>query len=146
VPDVEDNCPNEPGPASNHGCPLSKKQLVAVTKEGVQILEKVEFATGKSTIAKKSLGLLDQVAAVLAAHPELGHVEVQGHTDSAGNAEKNRALSQARANAVVAYLVKKQVDPARLVGKGYGPDVPIADNATARGRDQNRRVEFKVVP
>ena len=145
VPDVQDNCPNEPGPASNYGCPVAKKQLVTVTKEGVQILQKVEFAPGKAAIARKSFPLLDQVAEVLAAHGELGKVEVQGHTDSSGNADKNRVLSQQRAAAVVNYLVKKKVDAARLTPKGYGPDVPIADNATKEGRDKNRRVEFKVV-
>jgi len=144
VPDIFDNCPNEPGPASNHGCPLSQKQVVAVSAEGIQILDKVEFATGKAVISAKSFKLLDQVAGVLNQHTEMTKVEVQGHSDSQGNPEKNTVLSQARADAVLNYLVKKGVSASRLTAKGYGPTVPIADNATAAGRLQNRRVEFKV--
>ena len=145
VPDREDNCPNEPGPAANHGCPPAKRQLVAVTAEGVQILQKIQFASGKAVIQPISYRVLDQVAAVLQAHSDLDHVEVQGHTDNLGSAANNTRLSQARAEAVVKYLVDKGVDSKRLVAKGYGPDVPIADNATREGRDKNRRVEFKVV-
>ncbi len=144
VPDSEDNCPNEPGPASNHGCPLSKKQMVAVTATGIQILDKVEFATGKAVIARKSFKLLDQVAAVLTQHTEMTQVEVQGHSDATGNPEKNTVLSQARADAVVKYLVDKGVAASRLTAKGYGPTMPLADNATRAGREKNRRVEFKV--
>ena len=144
VPDIEDNCPNEPGPASNHGCPLSNKQMVAVTAEGIQVLERVEFPTGKAIISRKSFKLLDQVAAVLTQHTEMTQIEVQGHSDATGNPEKNTVLSQARADAVVNYLVNKGVAAARLTAKGYGPTVPIADNATAAGREKNRRVEFKV--
>ena len=144
VPDSEDNCPNEPGPASNHGCPLSNKQMVAVTAEGIQILDKVEFAIGKAVISAKSFKLLDQVAGVLNQHTEMTNVEVQGHSDAQGNPEKNTVLSQARADAVLNYLVKKGVAPSRLTAKGYGPTVPIADNATVAGREKNRRVEFKV--
>ncbi len=143
VPDVEDNCPNEPGPASNHGCPLENKQLVAVNETGIQILDKVQFATGKSVIARKSFKLLDQVAAVLAQHTEMTKIEVQGHSDSSGNPQKNTVLSQARADAVVKYLVKKGVAASRLTAKGYGPTMPLADNATKAGREKNRRVEFR---
>ena len=143
VPDIEDNCPNEPGPASNHGCPLSNKQIVAVTATGIQILEKVEFATGQAVIAPKSFKLLNQVAAVLGQHPELTQIEVQGHSDARGDAQKNTVLSQARADAVLKYLVKKGVAAERLTATGYGPTMPVADNATAAGRGKNRRVEFR---
>ena len=146
VPDREDNCPNEAGPASNHGCPEAKKQLVVVTATGIQILQKVQFAPGKAAIQPASFKLLDQVAAVLEAHPELKKIEVQGHTDNSGNAAANHKLSQARAEAVVARLVKAQIDAGRLSARGYGPDAPIADNKTRDGREANRRVEFKVAP
>ena len=144
VPDIEDNCPNEPGPASNHGCPLSNKQLVAVTAKGIEILDKVRFATGKSVIAPKSFRLLNQVAAVMNQHTEMTQIEVQGHTDAQGRPEKNTVLSQARADAVVKYLVAKGVAATRLTARGYGPTVPLADNATPAGREKNRRVEFRV--
>jgi outer membrane protein OmpA-like peptidoglycan-associated protein len=77
-------------------------------------------------------------------HPELAHVVVEGHTDSVGKAETNRKLSQDRANAVRAYLVKGGVAEARLVAVGFGAEKPIGDNKTAKGRDDNRRVEFNI--
>lgn len=140
-----DNCPEVKGAKDNQGCPAKQKQLVVITKERLVIKEKVFFATGKSTILPRSFGLLDQVAAVLKSHPEILHVVVEGHTDSTGSAELNRTLSQDRANSVMAYLVKKQVAADRLAARGYGPDRPAADNATAAGRELNRRVEF-VIP
>ena len=144
VPDRVDNCPTEKGPASNFGCPLKKKQMVAVRDGRIDILDKVQFAPGKSSVLPVSFALLDQVAAVLKVHPEMEKVEVQGHTDSSGNPEKNLALSQARAQAVIDYLAKKGVAKGSLEAKGYGPTQPIADNKTKAGQEKNRRVEFKV--
>ena len=137
-----DNCPDEKGDKDNQGCPKKKKQLVVITAERLVIKDKVYFATGRSTILAKSFPLLDQVAEVIKGHPELKHVVVEGHTDSVGKAETNRKLSQDRANAVMAYLVKKGVAAERLAARGYGPDRPAAENSTAAGREQNRRVEF----
>lgn len=145
VPDRIDNCPAEKGPASNYGCPESKKQKVAVREGRIEILDKVQFAAGKATIAKASFGLLDQVAAVLKAHPELAKVEVQGHTDTVGKADKNLTLSQQRAQAVADYLTRKGVAKDVLVAKGYGGTQPVADNKTKAGQEKNRRVEFKVM-
>ena len=144
VPDRVDNCPNEKGPASNFGCPVSKKQMVAVRDGKIDILDKVQFAAGKAQILKASFPLLDQVHAVLKGHPEIEKVEVQGHTDSVGAAPKNMKLSQDRAQAVVAYLVKKGTSKDLLTAKGYGAEQPIADNKTKVGQEKNRRVEFKV--
>ena len=70
--------------------------------------------------------------------------EVQGHTDNVGDAAKNKALSQKRADAVAKYLVSKGVDASRLTSVGYGSEMPIADNKTAAGKSKNRRVEFKL--
>jgi outer membrane protein OmpA-like peptidoglycan-associated protein len=72
-------------------------------------------------------------------------VEVQGHTDNVGSKLSNKLLSQSRADAVRKALVKRGIDKARLVAKGFGQDVPIADNATDAGRQENRRVQFKIV-
>ena len=71
-------------------------------------------------------------------------VEVGGHTDSQGNDNFNLKLSQNRANSVRAYLIKQGVAPDRMTAKGYGENVMIADNRTADGRAQNRRVEFVI--
>jgi outer membrane protein OmpA-like peptidoglycan-associated protein len=145
VPDRIDNCPTEKGPASNFGCPESKKQKVAVRDGKIDILEKVQFASARATILRGSFPLLDQVAGVLAAHPELSKLEVEGHTDNLGKPEKNLALSQARAEAVVDYLAKKGVAKERLAAKGYGDTKPLGDNKTKKGQEENRRVEFRVL-
>ena len=145
VPDRVDNCPTEPGPASNYGCPLTKKQKVVVQDGKIHILEKVQFAVGKTEVLKASFPLLDQVAAVLVGHPEILKLEVQGHTDNVGPAPKNLTLSHGRSESVVAYLVKKGVAAERLVAKGYGEEKPMADNKTKQGQEENRRVEFKVL-
>lgn len=144
IPDRFDNCPTEKGTADNFGCPAKTRQLVTMRAGKIEILEKVQFLAGKATIAKGSFPLLDQVAGVLKAHPELEKVEVGGHTDSVGGAGHNLRLSQGRAAAVVTYLTKQGVSAARLEAKGYGETQPLGDNKTKEGQEQNRRVEFKV--
>ena len=72
-------------------------------------------------------------------------MRVEGHTDDEGKAETNFTLSQRRAEAVVQAIVGGGVDATRLEAKGFGEAVPIADNATPEGREQNRRVELIVV-
>ncbi len=145
VADNFDNCVNEPGPADNQGCPATKKQLVVITANKLVIKDKVYFDTNKSTIQAKSNALLDQVAAVLLAHAEIGVVQVEGHTDNTGDAAFNRTLSNDRAGAVVQYLVGKGVPAERLKSVGFGPDKPADDNTTPKGRDNNRRVEFNIL-
>jgi uncharacterized repeat protein (TIGR01451 family) len=142
VEDALDNCPTEKGDPANAGCPKKQKQLVVITADKLVIKEKVFFATGKSTVLAKSFPLLDNVARVLIAHPEVKLVRIEGHTDSTGKRETNLKLSQDRADAVKAYLVKQKVEAERLKAVGFGPDQPTATNDTAAGREQNRRVEF----
>ena len=145
VPDAEDSCPDQPGPVENHGCPKTVKQLVVITAGKLVILDKVYFATGKAVIEKRSFKLLDQVAEVIAAHAELTLIQIEGHTDDQGNTQKNTALSQARAEAVRTYLVGKKIEATRLKAVGFGPLFPVALNKSKAGREQNRRVEFKVL-
>jgi OOP family OmpA-OmpF porin len=144
IPDAQDACPDEKGPSNpdpkKNGCPI-----VHVTDKEVVILEQVQFDTGKATIKAVSSDLLDAVASVLTSHPELLRLEVQGHTDSKGSRALNRHLSQARADAVMAALVKRGVNKNRMIAKGYGPDQPIASNDTDEGRQQNRRVQFSIL-
>jgi uncharacterized repeat protein (TIGR01451 family) len=141
VVDRLDNCPTEAGPPENQGCP--KKQLVKITDDKLEILESVYFKFDLAVIERRSYALLDNVAAVLAAHTEL-KIQVEGHTDSMGNDDYNRKLSQRRAESVVTYLTQKGIAADRLTSFGYGEDRPIADNATKDGRAQNRRVVFTV--
>jgi outer membrane protein OmpA-like peptidoglycan-associated protein len=76
-------------------------------------------------------------------HPSIT-VEIQGHTDSQGDDDFNMKLSQRRAESVRDYLMGRGITPDRMVPKGYGETVPIADNRTATGRGENRRVEFVI--
>jgi outer membrane protein OmpA-like peptidoglycan-associated protein len=103
----------------------------------------VEFEPSKAEIAADSFGLLDRIAATLARCTE-AQVEVAAHTDSGGSTSKNRDLTQARAEAIVDYLVDAGVKRERLNPVGYGETKPIADNATAAGKSANRRIEFTV--
>ncbi len=143
--DHMDNCVTRAGPSENQGCPPKEKQLVVITQEKLQILDKVYFAPGKARIMPKSRILLNQIARVLKEHPEIEKVVIEGHTDSVGKPERNLKLSEDRANAVRTFLVKAGVAPERLDAKGFGDQNPIQPNDTADGREANRRVEF-VIP
>jgi outer membrane protein OmpA-like peptidoglycan-associated protein len=115
-----------------------------VGKERLELTEKVFFDTGKATIKPVSFGLLDEVALALQQHEEVESVTIEGHTDNVGNPAFNRRLSQQRAAAVRDYLVKKGIVPERLEAKGFGAERPIAPNDTPKGREANRRVEFRI--
>ncbi len=125
--------------------PSAPPARVVVTKEKLELRDKVFFDTGKSTIKAESFPLLDEVAQVMKDHPEVRHVIIEGHTDNLGKAAANLKLSQGRAAAVRTYLVGKGVAADRLAAKGFGAARPVADNKTAKGREENRRVEFVVV-
>jgi len=73
-------------------------------------------------------------------------IDVNGHTDSTGSLEHNQALSERRAMSVAEYLNSQGIDPRRVSALGFGPSQPIASNATAEGRAQNRRVEIQIAP
>jgi OOP family OmpA-OmpF porin len=141
IPDKDDKCPNEPGVPPD-GCP-KKYTNVVVTQTKIEIKQTVFFATNKATIKPVSFALLTEVAQAMKDNPTI-KVDVEGHTDSQGNDRFNLKLSQRRAESVRKFLVGKGVPTARMVPKGYGENVPIADNRTAEGRAQNRRVEFVI--
>ncbi|MFZ5441867.1 MAG: OmpA family protein [Myxococcota bacterium] len=142
VEDARDSCIDEAGTPENDGC--AKKSLVKLESDRLVIREKVYFDSAKAKIQPRSFELLRSVAKVLVSHPEVTKVFIDGHTDAQGKPAQNRKLALARATAVRDFLVKAGVDPRRLEPRGFGPDRPIADNATAEGREQNRRVEFVI--
>lgn len=118
----------------------------AIVGNRIEIRQKVYFEVDSASIKGESHAILDDVAALLAAHPEIRLLEVQGHTDNTGTTEYNRQLSQARAEAVVQYLVKQGgIAPNRLRAVGYGETQPVQPNSTEAGRDANRRVVFQIV-
>ena len=143
VVDRLDNCPDEKGTVENHGC--EAEQLVVIAKGELQILDKVYFARGIATIEKRTYPLLNNLAAVLANHPEIETVEISGHTDGRGSADKNLALSQYRAEAVRRYLVSKGVEKKRLKPVGYGETMPVVKGNDKAASEANRRVEFKLI-
>lgn len=149
IKNVEDACPFEKGihtkDAKDNGC----MKWVRVTDKEIQILMQVEFKVyGKSrqeTIDPVSDDLLKEVRDAINQHPEIKKIEVQGHTDDSGDTEFNMNLSQQRADAVKQWLVTAGIPADRLVAKGYGHTMPIADNRIREGRQKNRRVHFAVI-
>jgi outer membrane protein OmpA-like peptidoglycan-associated protein len=103
----------------------------------------VLFDTGSATLKPGAREKLARVAGILASHPDL-KIEIEGHTDSVGGDDYNQKLSERRAASVRAYLVEQKIPPATVDAEGFGESRPVASNATASGRQQNRRVELVV--
>jgi outer membrane protein OmpA-like peptidoglycan-associated protein len=118
----------------------AKALLDALSREGHVALY-INFDSGKATIRPDSQPVVDQVVEMLRGGAEL-KLAVEGHTDNVGSPASNKALSESRAKAVVAALVAKGIDAARLAAVGWGQDRPVADNGTEDGRAKNRRVEL----
>lgn len=131
-----DNCPNTRADArvDVRGCEIRE----------VIDLPGVNFETNSDRLLPGATTTLDDAAATLDNNRDLV-IEVAGHTDSAGAAAYNASLSERRAKTVRDYLVNAGVDPANLTVRGYGEDMPIADNNTAEGRATNRRVELRIL-
>lgn len=100
----------------------------------------IRFDTGQATIKEESRPIIEQIAAALRENPSL-NVSVEGHTDNTGTPADNKTLSQKRAEAVVAALVRAGIASSRLSAVGWGQERPVADNRTQEGRAKNRRVE-----
>lgn len=101
----------------------------------------VHFATDRAEILPASLPQIEQVVQLLHADPALA-LSIEGHTDDTGSAARNRELSQARADSVVAAITAAGIAPGRLDASGLGDTRPVADNSTDQGRARNWRVEL----
>jgi outer membrane protein OmpA-like peptidoglycan-associated protein len=128
---------------------LLVKNFELIKKGEVIVLKGINFETGKATLLEESFSVLDHAGKIMVDNPTLV-VEIGGHSDNVRiktpEFPNNQKLSQARANSVRDYLIKKfAIVPARLIAKGYGETQPVASNKTADGKAQNRRVEFKVL-
>jgi OmpA-OmpF porin, OOP family len=123
----------------------SKTPLVTVQAKEIIIKQQIQFASDSAVILPESNGLLTEIADVLVKNPRIHRVEVQGHTDNTGTAERNKQLSEDRANAVVAWLTSHGVARDRLVGRGFGQSKPIVPNVTPTNRARNRRVQFIII-
>ena len=106
-------------------------------------LSGITFLFGSDEITEKGKSILNEVASVLKEHAEFD-VQIEGHTDSAGNDELNLVLSKNRALSVMDYLINHGIESDRLSSTGFGETVPIASNNTVEGRALNRRIEFAV--
>jgi outer membrane protein OmpA-like peptidoglycan-associated protein len=141
--DPQDACPYVPGPANadpkKNGCPLA-----FVKENQIQITEQIKFRFGKADLDPVSDPVLEAVLKVLQANTSIARLRIEGHTDNKGSAELNKRLSNARAAAVVNWLVKHGVDRKQLTSTGFGFDKPLDTNETEEGRANNRRVEFHI--
>jgi OOP family OmpA-OmpF porin len=143
VLDAVDACPDVPGPANQdptkNGCPVA-----FLTDTEIKITDQVKFRFGLADLDPASDAVLQAVLEIMKSHVEITKVNVQGHTDSVGTPERNRALSTARAAAVGNWLVKHGIDKTRVTTEGFGLTRPIETNDTDQGRAANRRVEFHI--
>ncbi|UTA46679.1 OmpA family protein [Simiduia sp. 21SJ11W-1] len=105
----------------------------------------ITFATGRFEIRGDFYPTLNSVAKVLKKFDETA-IKVAGHTDSVGSDSSNQVLSERRAESVAQYLRGQQIAAARVQAIGFGERYPVADNNTAAGREQNRRVELELIP
>lgn len=126
------------------------KELAAIadvqkTENGIVVTLKNEilFETGKADLSAQAQKTLIDLNRVLKKYPE-NIIVVQGHTDSTGTLEYNNQLSLQRAKAVYDFILANGLKTSSLSYEGYGPNAPIADNATTEGRAKNRRVELKI--
>lgn len=119
-------------------------RLLSMDPGSKVVLNNVFFDTGKATLRPESYGELNRLAEVFKLYPKLV-IEISGHTDNQGSKATNNKLSLNRAKAVVDYMISIGVEKSHLIAKGYGPSQPRDTNKTPEGRQNNRRVEAKII-
>ncbi|HVT37022.1 MAG TPA: thrombospondin type 3 repeat-containing protein [Nevskiaceae bacterium] len=156
IPDYLDECPHTPAGAKilPNGCapvgdcrkprPGEEVDANGCALEKTFILRGVKFEFDSDRLTQDAKKILDGVATTLNNYPEI-NVELGGHTDNIGTDAYNLGLSERRSNSVKNYLTGKGVAAARMNPVGYGETQPIATNDTEEGREENRRVELKVI-
>ena len=151
APDYEAKRSAEERAASIYGVTSVDNQISVIGESGTcqrtfdRFLEdeRVTFKSGRADLSEASLPLLGLLAAAVRNCDV--RIEIAAHTDAEGDSAINQALSQRRAEAVRRYLAGSGVSPELMSARGYGETQPIADNRTAKGRETNRRVEFRVL-
>ncbi|HVD99509.1 MAG TPA: OmpA family protein [Cytophagaceae bacterium] len=124
---------------------ISKNIQMQQAQSGSKIvLSNIFFESGKADLSPESRVELLKIVNFLKKNPEL-NVEISGHTDISGNENDNKTLSTDRAAKVKAFILENGIDESRLVARGYGSAMPIADNISEEGKRQNRRTEFKIL-
>lgn len=139
VKDSQDKCLQTPA-----GAKVDQTGCRIVLTEDVSITLNVQFANNSNEINETYRNEIGKVASFMRQYPDTS-VVIEGHTDSRGSADYNRKLSQQRANAVMQYLISEfSIDEQRVTALGKGEESPVADNETAQGRAQNRRVQAEI--
>jgi OOP family OmpA-OmpF porin len=123
---------------------LPTPEECAADLNAVMQREKITFAPGSAEIDASAAKIIDALTVVLGLCPAL-EMEISGHTDSQGSEGGNRALSQARAEAVLTALQGRRAPVTAFTAKGYGEENPVANNGSEEGREANRRIEFKLL-
>lgn len=164
VTDDKDNCPGTMAGAmvDATGCTMDSDNdgvvdgldMCANTPAGLKVNAKgcatkvvvndLSFELNSSVLTAESKANLDKSISRIKSNPNVKHVTITGHTDSTGAAEYNQMLSEKRAKAVGDYFVASGVPADMVTTQGKGESMPVADNTTAIGRNQNRRVEFDI--
>ncbi len=130
-------------PAVKKAVPQSNTNLMdGLDTKGFIDVYGIHFDIGKAAVKPESLPIIQQISNYLKEHPKM-NVIIEGHTDNTGSDAPNLSLSDKRALSIKAEIVKQGIDPGRMETKGYGSSKPVADNKTAAGRTQNRRVTIK---
>jgi outer membrane protein OmpA-like peptidoglycan-associated protein len=126
--------------------PIKALGKAKIEKDEIKIPGKIHFDTDKATLKedKETKEILQTVADVMKENTQITKLRIEGHTDNVGGDDHNLKLSQSRAEAVVAWLVKAGTDKARLDAKCWGEHRALVANDTAANKEQNRRVEFKL--
>lgn len=142
IADADDRCPGEPGTVASLGCPTTAAPDNAEVKRVLDAaISGVKFNSSSSVLTARSREVLRTVAKLMNDYPDTT-LEIRGHTDSSGNAEKNMELSMQRARSCASFIASQGVNNDRLEAFGLGDTEPLADNSTPFGRERNRRVEF----
>jgi len=112
-----------------------------IVTDGKYVTNGIRFDVNKAILRPESMGVINKIYKLMEEHPEL-NFSVEGHTDNEGEEAFNQSLSEQRANTVVNKLTELGIAENRLIAKGLGELVPVADNITPEGKANNRRVEF----
>ncbi len=146
--DFDDECPLDPevynGLDDEDGCP-DETQITIVECMALELGDAVYFDTDSDVIQERSYPLLFDLTNALVANPSILKARVEGHTDSRGSDAHNLDLSRRRAASVMRFVTSAGIDEGRLESEGYGETQPIDTNDTTEGRQNNRRVEVRIL-
>lgn len=142
IADDVDRCPSQKGAPENGGCPFIE---TAVQDQLAYAARAIQFETGSAKLKESSYVILSEIGGIMRQYPDY-NLSISGHTDNVGSDITNLRLSQRRAQACQDFIIATGISPNRVSSAGFGESRPAADNATAEGRRQNRRVLFELIP